>query len=319
MKMATIRTVLGDIPAEMAGLTYAHEHLILDSVLIARAFPHILLDSVDVTAAEVAHCRDAGARTMVDTMPCASGRGILALAEVSRRTSVNILAVTGLHHERYYGHAHWTMRIPVETLADLFALDIEVGVDAYDYTGPVVERTPHRAGVIKVASSGGALDAREQRLFDAAAIAALRTGAPILTHCEDGRGGDVQLEEFAHRGVDPDRIVLSHTDKHPDPGYHRELAASGAYLVYDQVLRTTDTDPAPTTTLIAMHVERGRADQILLGTDGARRTLWTEYGGTPGLAWLAAGLPPRLRAIGLSQDQVDALYVTNPGRAFALR
>lgn len=317
--MAMIRTVLGDIPAETAGLTYAHEHLILDSVLIARAFPHILLDSVDVTAAEVAHCRDAGARTMVDTMPCASGRGILALAEVGRRTGVNILAVTGLHHERYYGRGHWTMQIPVEKLADLFALDIEEGVDAHDYTGPVVARTPHRSGVIKVASSGGPLDAREHRLFDAAAIAALRTGAPILTHCEDGRGGDVQLTELANRGVAADRVILSHTDKHPDAGYHRELASAGAYLVYDQSLRTTDADPAPTTTLIAMHVEDGHGDRILLGTDGARRTLWTEYGGTPGLAWLAAGLPPRLRAMGLTPNQVDALYVTNPGRAFALR
>jgi phosphotriesterase-related protein len=89
--------------------------------------------------------------------------------------------------------------------------------------------------------------------------------------------------------------------------------------VYDQALRTTDRDPSPTTTLIAMQVDEGRGDRILIGTDGARRTLWTEYGGHPGLAWLATGLPPRLRAIGLSQDQVDALYVANPARAFALR
>lgn len=314
-----IRTVLGDVAAHAAGPVYAHEHLILDSVLIARAFPHILLDSVEVTAAEVARCRDAGVRTMVDTMPCASGRGILALAEVARRCDVNILAATGLHHERYYGHGHWTARIPVETLADLFVRDIEQGIDVYDYTGPVVERTPHRAGVIKVASSGGALDAREQRLFDAAAIASLRTGAPILTHCEDGRGGDIQLAELAARGIDADRVILSHTDKHPDPGYHRELASAGAYLVYDQALRTVDTDPSPTTNLIAMQVDEGRGDRILLGTDGARRTLWTEYGGNPGLAWLATGLPPRLHAAGLSQDQVDALYVTNPARALALR
>ncbi|MEA5117841.1 MAG: hypothetical protein VB036_09490 [Propionicimonas sp.] len=317
--MAVIRTVLGDIEADQAGLVYAHEHLILDSVLIAKAFPHILLDSVEVAAAEVVHCRDAGARTMVDAMPCASGRGVLALAEVSRRTGVNLLTVTGLHHERYYGHDHWTARIPVDTLAELFALDVEQGVDAYDYTGPVIERTPYRAGLIKVASSGGPLDAREQRLFDAAAAASLRTGAPIITHCEDGRGGDVQVAELAARGVDPDRVLLSHTDKHPDAGYHRELAASGAYLVYDQALRTTDADPAPTTALVATQVAAGHGDHILLGTDGARRSLWTEHGGTPGLAWLAAVLPSRLRAAGLTQQQVDALYVANPAKALALR
>src|SRR5690606_33521737 len=141
----------------------------------------------------------------------------------------------------------------------------------------------------KVASSGGALDAREQRLFDAAAIASLRTGAPILTHCEDGRGGDIQLAELAARAIDADRVILSHTDKHPDPGYHRGLASAGAYLVYDQALRTVDTGPSRTTNLIVMQVDEGRGDRILLGTDGARRTLWTEYGGNPGLAWLATG------------------------------
>jgi phosphotriesterase-related protein len=185
--------------------------------------------------------------------------------------------VTGLHHERYYGHGHWTARISVEALADLFALDIEQGVDAYDYTGPIVERTAYRAALIKVASSGGPLDAREQRLFDAAALASLRTGAPIITHCEDGKGGDIQLAELAKRGIECDRVILSHTDKHPDPGYHRELAASGAFLVYDQVLRTAAEPLAATTKLIAMQLAAGRGEAILLGTDGARRSLWTGW------------------------------------------
>lgn len=317
--MAIIRTVLGDIDAADAGLTYAHEHLILDSVLIARAFPHILLDSVEITSREVALCREAGARTMVDTMPCAGGRDALALAEVARRTGVNLLAVTGLHHERYYGARHWTARIPAERLAELFVLDVTEGIDAYDYTGPVVERTPHRAGLIKVASSGGPLDAREHHLFDAAAIAASRTGAPILTHCEDGRGGDVQLAELASRGIAADRVILSHTDKHDDPGYHRELAAAGAYLVYDQALRTTDVDPSPTTALILQQLADGFGDRVLLGTDGARRTLWTSYQGSPGLAWLAEVLPARLAAHGVTREQLDALLVGNPARALALR
>src|SRR3712207_7012929 len=38
-----------------------------------------------------------------------------------------------------------------------------------------------------------------------------------------------------------DRVVLSHTDKVADPGYHRDLLAAGAYLVYDQGLRTPET------------------------------------------------------------------------------
>jgi hypothetical protein len=47
------------------------------------------------------------------------------------------------------GHPH-----PADQLADLFTADIQVGVDRYDYTGPIVDRTGHRAGVIKVATAG---------------------------------------------------------------------------------------------------------------------------------------------------------------------
>jgi phosphotriesterase-related protein len=315
---AMIRTVLGDIPADSAGLSYAHEHLILDSVLIERAFAHILLNSVDAATEEVTACARAGAGLMVDAMPCAGGRDVLALAEIARRTGVHIVAVTGLHHERYYGHGHWSARIPVAALSELFVADIEQGIDAYDYTGPVVSRTAHQAGLIKVASSGGPLDAREHRVFDAAAAASLRTGAPILTHCEDGRGGDIQLVELANRGIGAGRVLLSHVDKHPDPGYHRELAGAGAYLIYDQWLRTAEADPAPSTTLVVMQAEAGHADRVLLGTDGARRSLWTALGGAPGLAWLASSLPGRLRAAGLSAAQVNALFIANPAAALAL-
>src|SRR5262245_46119423 len=97
-----VRTVLGDVPASELGFTYAHEHLILDNALIAAAFPHILLDDEAMSAREVAECRAAGVSAMVDAMPCAAGRDVQRLASVSRATGVHVIAVTGLHHPRYY-------------------------------------------------------------------------------------------------------------------------------------------------------------------------------------------------------------------------
>src|SRR4030095_14316638 len=84
--------------------------------------------------------------------------------------------------------------------------------------------------------------------------------------------------------------ILSHTDKVSDRGYHRELLAAGAYLVYDQGLRTPET----TARLVCQAVEDGHQDRLLLGTDGARRSLWSVLGGSPGLAALATGLGRRL-------------------------
>src|SRR4030095_15547435 len=185
-------------------------------------------------------------------------------------------------------------------LAELFLADLTEGIDAHDLNGPVVRRTPHRAGIVKAAGSlggpghrdrpgmltpgasvGGASD-RDGRVFEAAAIAATRAGTALLTHCEAGTGGLEQLRLLEDLGVPPHRVILSHTDKVADRGYHRELLAGGAYVVYDQGLRSPDD----TARLVAWMVEDGHQGQLLLGTDGARRALRSVLGGAPGLAAL---------------------------------
>jgi 5-phospho-D-xylono-1,4-lactonase len=317
---AIVRTVLGDVAATSLGITYSHEHLAIDSALVRGAYPRILLDDAAVAIEEVTACRAAGVRTMVDAMPAASGRDVLALAEIARATGVNVLAVTGLHHDRYYGPGHWTTRIDADALARLFIDDIETGVDAFDYMGPIVRRTSHRAGVIKVATGGPALTDRERHLFAAAAIAHLATGAPILTHCEHGHGALEQVTALTGLGVPASAILVSHTDKVADPGYHAAIAASGAWLVYDQAVRQHEDPITSSTAVLIEHLATtGRLGQVLLGTDAARRALWTAYGGRPGLAWLARAFPAALVARGLTTDQVHGLLVANPARAFALR
>ena len=314
-----VRTVRGDVPAAELGVCYAHEHLILDSILICSAHPHILLDDVDVTVREVSECVRAGVRAMVDAMPAASGRDAVRLAEVSSRTGVHVVASTGLHHERYYGARHWTVRIPQDTLVELFVADVEDGIDRFDYTGPVVERTPYRAGIIKLATSGEVATPRDIHVLEAVAATARRTGVPVLTHMEHGFGGLQQLELLRANGIEPEQVVLSHADKIDDLGYHRALAQAGAYLEYDQAIRHSDDQPSTSARMIAALAAEGLADHVVLGTDGARRSLWRAYDGTPGLAWLRTDLPAVLLDLGLDASLIDDLYVANPARLLRLR
>jgi 5-phospho-D-xylono-1,4-lactonase len=316
---SVVRTVLGDVPAIELGITYAHEHLVLDSALIATGFPHILLDDPAIAIAEVAACREAGVRSMVDAMPCSAGRGVVQLAAISSATGVNIVSATGLHHERYYGPHHWTTQVSVEELAQLFVDDLTLGIDQFDYTSPILRRTRHRAGIIKVATGGGRLNARDQRVFEAAAQAHATTGAPILTHCEHGRGALEQVAALVGLGVPADAILLSHIDKVTDLGYHRAIADTGAWSLFDQSLRQVGEETPATAMLIAHLAEHGHLDSIVLGTDGARRDLWTQYGGTPGLAALAAEFPSVLSRLGLAHEVAYELFVDNPARALAMR
>jgi hypothetical protein len=65
-------------------------------------------------------------------------------------------------------------------------------------------------------------------------------------------------------------------------------------------------------------VSDGHGDRLLLGTDGARRSLWSVLGGTPGLAALRTQVGKRL-ADELGQAAMDRIWVANPAAALALR
>lgn len=310
MTAGVIRTIGGDLPSELAGPTYAHEHLVIDSPLVAETLPHIHLPSIDEARAEVQTCIAAGIRTMVDAMPAASGRDPEKLSRISVLTGMRVVATTGLHTEKYYGAVPWTRTEPAEVLAERFIADIEEGIDQHDYRGETVERSAGRAGIVKVGAIGEDLTERDVRLFAAAAMTAEATGVPVLTHTEGGRGGMSQVVELTELGVPADRVALSHTDKVPDPGYHRALLETGVFLCYDQGIR----DPEVTFSLVESMSSDGFVDQILLGTDGARRSLWSTLGGSPGLADLYRTATGRL-----DEDTVKTVFVANPARFLSLR
>ncbi|MDJ0792148.1 MAG: aryldialkylphosphatase [Acidimicrobiia bacterium] len=314
-----VRTVLGDVPAEALGPTYVHEHLILDNALIEAEYPHIHLPSVEDAVEELLTCKDVGVGTMVDAMPAAGGRRPDRLAEISRRSGVGIIATTGLHTPKYYIHHPWAIEADPGQLADLFTADIEDGIDRYDYTGPVIDRTDYRAGLIKVATEVEHLTARAERVFAGAVEAANRTGAPILTHTEEGLGAMHQVEALRSHSFPLDRVVISHTDKIRDSGYHRDLLGSGVNLEFDQALRQPPASENWTAELTATLVQDGFSEQIMFGTDGARRTLWSSLGGGPGLAWLRTGFVGALEERGVDRRTVATMFETNPQRFLSLK
>jgi 5-phospho-D-xylono-1,4-lactonase len=315
--MPFLRTVLGDIPAEQAGICYAHEHLIIDPSFTTYCNPDFLLDSVERACVDVADFYAAGGRTLVDSMPCGGGRNAIKLAEISRRTTANIVCPTGLHLPKYYAPGHWGERLGVEKLAELFIADIEQGIDAADYNGPEVERTAHPAGVIKVATGQKIPSAYERKVFEAAASAHRQTGAPILTHTEQGVGALEQVKLFQEFGVALGHVVISHTDRAPDLGYHREVLSTGVLLEYDSAFRWPAGSNNHTLDLVVALVAAGFGAQIVLGMDAARRKYWKGYEGGPGLAFLLREFIPKLKEAGLTDGDVQKIFVTNPANCYA--
>jgi len=314
--MTFVRTVLGDIPASQLGVTYAHEHVIIDPCYATQLESDFLLDSVPSASAELTAFFAAGGRTMIDAMPCDAGRNILKLAEVSRTSKVHIVAPTGLHLRKYYPDGHWQDRLNADELAKLFSADIEEGVDANDYGGPTLARTPHKAGIIKIAGSLDKLTSCEEKIFRAAGRTQKKTGVPILTHTEQGTAALEQVAILKEDGADISRVVLSHLDRKPDLEYHRAVLKTGVKLEYDSAFRWKPGQENHTLNLVAKLIHEF-PHQIMLGMDAARKKYWTSYGGAPGLNFLLTTFTGMLKAAGVSDALIHNIFVTTPANSFS--
>jgi phosphotriesterase-related protein len=240
-------------------------------------------------------------------MPTGSGRNPQKLRKISELTGINIIATTGLHHDRYYRKDDEIEKLSSSQLGQIFINEIENGMDD----------TEIKAGIIKVVTSGSEIKDREIKLFEAAAFAHDKTGTPIISHCEHGKGAVEQIKLFTKLGIKLNRVTLSHTDKENDHGYHRELLSSGINVEYDQSLRQFNEEQPESALLTMAMIEAGHLNQIMLGTDGARRSLWSSLGGTPGLSWLYTGWGRKLKELGASEDVLSRLFNHNPSAFLA--
>lgn len=315
--MSFIRTVLGDIPPTQAGITYAHEHLIIEESFPTQANPDFLLNDVDKVAAELARVYKAGGRTMVDTMPANCGRNVLKLAEVSRRTGIQIVAPTGIHLEQYYPRSHWRYQYSEDQLTRLFIADVEEGIDRYDYNGPYIERTVHRAGMVKLATGDDPITPHQETIFRAVVNTHRETGVPILTHTNAGRQAIAQAELFAKLGADLRHVVISHVDRYQDVAYHRELLKTGVRVEFDSAFRWKAGEENGTYRLLEALLP-DFPDQITAGMDAARNTYWQSYGGAPGLTYLLTTFRDELAQRGLS-DYWNRLMIENPATLYSFK
>jgi len=298
-----VRTVLGDVMASELGACGAHEHVFIDSPQVAAVDPELRLNEVEPAARELADFYAAGGRAMIDTMPGGCGRDLDALAALSRRTGVHVVAATGLHLARYYPPDARETRLSIDAMTGWFVEEITAGCGAV------------RCGVIKVAG-GERLSDPQRRAFIAAARAQRRTGCPIITHTERGRGAMEQVELLRAEGARLDRVTLSHVDRDTDPDHHAALLDTGVRMEYDGAFRWPRGAVNPTVELLRRLMPR-YPGQLMVGMDAARRRYWRSYGGEPGLAWLMRDLPVMLRDAGLDNAAIHRIYVDNPAAAFS--
>ena len=296
------------------GLTYSHEHIVIEDCYVTTEHPEFLLNDVEKISEELVDFYAAGGRTVVDTMPANCGRNVLKSAEVSQRSGVNIIVPTGLHLEQYYPETHWRYSYTEDELTRLFIADIQDGIDQYDYIGPYVKRTAHKAGLIKLATGDGPFTDHQELIFRAVVNAHLETGAPILTHTNFGKQALEQALFFEKLHAKMEHVVLSHVDRAKDVGYNRAVLEVGVRVEYDSAFRWKKHEPNYTLDLLEQLLP-DFPDQITLGMDMAKNAYWKSYGGSPGLNYLIETIPGFLKQKGL-ETYYRKLFFDNPKKLY---
>ncbi|WTE39896.1 phosphotriesterase [Streptomyces sp. NBC_01622] len=299
--VGVVRTVLGDVEPGGLGVCDAHDHLFLRSPQL----PGQELEDASAARAELAAFRSVGGGGVVQWTPYGMGRRVADLPALSRATGVHVVCATGLHQAAHYSRE--LLASLRGRLAEMFVAELTEGV------GP----SGVRAGIIKVAGGFHGLDAHARWTMTAAAEAHRATGAPIAVHLELGTGAlDVLDLLCGELGVQPDRVILGHLNRSPDPVVQRLAAGAGAYLAFDGPSRANHATDWRMPDGVRALAEAGFGDRLLLGGDtvvaGAR-----SVDGGPGMPYLLRRVGPRL-AVELGEELVGRVLRENPARAFAV-
>ena len=347
MTQGVIQTVLGPIDPDDAGVTLPHEHLLCDlSVYFeepdspdARTWAHeaftadrrwasvlswftnldnLQLDDPDLLLEELKPLASSGVRTLVDLTTHGLAPDPAGVAEISRRSGINIVLGTGYYIDE--SHPPDMSARSVEDLAAEMQQEIDDGIGS----------TGVRAGIIGELGYQSRT-ANERKVLRAAAKAQRMTGAAVNVHVPfDLDGTEAGLEAadvLEDAGADLGRVIFSHQDASgADPHYQDALLGRGVTLVYDcfgiemTTLALGGIDNPKDSTRIADIkdlIDRGWSSQVLISTDICMKFQLRRYGGH-GYAHVPNTIVPFMRAASISEEALEIMMVDTPKRLLAI-
>lgn len=313
-----IQTVRGAIEPEKLGYCQCHEHLFLRKGKSFEINPALYMEDLEKSVEELKLYRRVGGRSLVDAQPVGCGRMADYLAEASSRSDVPIVASTGFHKLLFYDDSHWIYTMSEEALTELFISEILIGMFLDGDTGLPSVRSGFKAGIIKTALDGNGVTGRYRELFSAAAVAAVKTGAPIMCHMEKGFDALGVIKYLTERKVRTGSIILCHLDRACyDLQFHEEVAQLGVYLEYDTIARPKYHKDEQEIELIRYMVEKGFEDQLLIGLDTTNKRLHS-YGGDIGIDYIKANFLEKMTRTGITASVIEKLVVENPRKALQI-
>ena len=312
-----INTVTGPMDTAELGVTLMHEHLFNVSPVFSSTFSDWWDEDAAVLkfVSHVQRLKPYGLSTIVDASPITLGRNIRAVRRAAELAGVHVLATTGV----YFDEAPW-LHIGTDPfyLAKFYIREITEGISGTD----------SRAALVKCATDQPfGLTEVNRMTIAAAAIAALETGVPVMTHANAHyRYGLAQADALIGYGVAPHRIVIGHAFSSDDLDYVEALCDKGVYVGCDQLGFPSLNSYENLAKMVAALCRKGYQDQIFLSHDSAvisdfgiamAPVAHTDESGMIGdYSQVFEIMPPLLEREGVSAAQFHAIMTENPRRYF---
>ena len=177
-----------------------------------------------------------------------------------------------------------------------------------------------KAGIIKVATGDPFISDYEATVFKVAVRVAKEQGVSIITHTEAATVGPAQQDLFLQFGAEPSRVMIGHQNNSEELGYAlAQMAKPGFYLGFDRV--NPLMSPASEDNIVSL-VVRGFGGRILLSHDCI--FMWL---GRPGKLppqyadwypdYIFRRFIPRMKASGVTDEQIQGILTDNPRRFLA--
>ena len=321
--MAFVRTVDGDIDPQKMGVTYCHDHIYcVPQLWKERGDDDLLLDDPEASKAELKIFAAAGGQTIYDATAIDYGRNVGVVKRIANEAGVQIIATAGFNKSLMWPGTmndgrrtfdQWIASVSRKELASHIVSEVTEGMDGTDIKG----------GVVKFGTGYNTISESEIKTVYAALDAHKETGAPIHAHTELGTMPLEQLDLLRQENVDPGRLTIAHLDRNPDPWLHRKVAETGVFFSFDGITRVKYYPENVRTRCILDLVKAGHEDQIMIGGDIARKTMFASYGkGGLGMGFILEKWVPRfIEEAGEAgfdgKTLIDKFFVKNPQRAFA--
>lgn len=308
----TIMTVRGRVAAHDMGMALTHEHAMASfqpyAEWLKNPHPYDREAVVNRVLPHLERIRALGCRTFVDATAVGLGRDAALLRELSRRSGLHLLTVTGNYAAFDYKFLPDYVRTEsIEALAARWIREWQDGIDGTDV----------RPGFIKLGFNGGPLSEVERKLIRAAALAHRETGLTIGAHTGPAIAAYEELAILQAARIDPSAWIWIHAQNEKDPARYEDAARRGAWISLDGVGPDSVEDHVARITTLR---DKGFLGRLLVSQDAG----WYWVGEPDGGKFrpydtVFTALIPALRKRGFTATEIDTLFVKNPAEAFAVR